>query len=262
MSSQVTYTTQLGAGLGIIPETSRLLDLWRPDLSASDLVGVAMESGAFPSISARRLRNMVVEAFGPRYLTDSGRPACFLKAVKGRVSAADFRHILYIYTCRANLVLADFVREVYWARYAAGADMILKADAHDFAVRAVAEGRSKTRWSETMIVRVSQYLMGAIADFGLVGSMRGEGRILLPYRITGPTSLFLAHDLHFRGLGDNAVVSHPDWGLFGLAPEDVVGELKRLAQKGIFILQSAGGVTHISWKLKSMEELADVLTTG
>ena len=73
---------------------------------------------------------------------------------------------------------------------------------------------------------------------------------------------YLAHDLHFAGLGDNAVLSHLDWRIFGLAVYDVREELKRLALKGYLILQSAGDITRISWKYKTMEELCDVLAEG
>lgn len=50
--------------------------------------------------------------------------------------------------------------------------------------------------------------------------------------------------------------------LFGLQPDDTLNEMKRLASKGQFILQSAGGIVRIAWKLKSMEELPDVLAGG
>lgn len=221
-----------------------------------------MDVGAFPIISARRIKNIVIEAFAPRYLIDNGAPAQLLKTIQGRLNAADFRHLLFIYTCRANPVLGDFVREVYWGRYASGQNTIMKDDAHAFISRAVADGKTRARWSETTILRVSQYVLGACADFGLVGAMRKGGRGILPFRITPVVSSFLVHDLHFRGYGDNAVVQHPDWMLFGLHPEDTLGEMKRLAMNGQFILQSAGGVVHIAWKLKSMGELPDVLVAG
>jgi hypothetical protein len=256
------YTPRLGAGLGLVPETGRLLELWQPGMTAIDLLKATMESGAFPSVSARRLKNIVTEAFGPRFLIDGGQPARFLKAVQGRVSTADFRHLLLVYTCRSNPVLGDFIRDVYWTRYAAGADTVLKDDAHAFVSRAVADNKTRSRWSDTTIVRVSQYVLGACADFGLVGGMRTGGRTILPFRITPVISCFLAHDLHFRGLGDNAVVQHLDWMLFGLHPEDTLGEMKRLALKGQFILQSAAGMVHIAWKLNNMEELPDVLAAG
>jgi hypothetical protein len=72
----------------------------------------------------------------------------------------------------------------------------------------------------------------------------------------------LAHELHFRGLGDSAVVHHPEWGLFGLEPPDVLQELKRLALRGEIIVQSAAAIIQIGWKHNSMEELAHVLAEG
>jgi hypothetical protein len=63
------YTTQLGAGLGLVSETKTLLDLWSPGMSCgSELHQIALESGRFPTVTARRLRNIVVECFAPRYL--------------------------------------------------------------------------------------------------------------------------------------------------------------------------------------------------
>ena len=253
------YTPRLGAGLGLVAETGRLLELWQPGLTEPGLLHAALEVGAFPSVSARRLKNIVVEAFGPRFLTDGGRPAQLLKAIQGRIGATDFRQLLLVYTCRANAVLGDFTREVYWGRYAAGLGAVLKEDAQAFVARAVADGKTRTRWSDTTILRVSQYLLGACTDFGLVGAMRGTGRVILPFRITPVVASFLAHDLHFRGLGDNAVVHHREWMLFGLEPNDTLDEMKRLALKGQIIFQSAGGIAHIAWRLKSVEELPDVL---
>lgn len=79
---------------------------------------------------------------------------------------------------------------------------------------------------------------------------------------TALTSLALTYDLHFGGLGDNAVISNPDWGLFGLQSRDVHNELKRLSLKGFLILQTAGDITHIGWKYKTWEELLHVITKG
>jgi len=72
---ETPFTTQLGAGLGLVTETVRLLDLWEPGMSGQRLLRIALESGAFATISARRLRNIVIEAFAPRYLVDDAQPA-------------------------------------------------------------------------------------------------------------------------------------------------------------------------------------------
>ncbi|MGB3220563.1 MAG: BrxA family protein, partial [Anaerolineae bacterium] len=126
-------------------------------------------------------------------------------------------------------------------------------------VRANQDGKTVTPWSESSVQRVARYLTSYCAEFGLLEGGIRKVRKILPYRIDPHVSAILAYDLHFKEHGDNSVLSHPDWGLFGLAREDVLDEMKRLALKGLLIVQAAGGVTRISWLHKSMEEVADVL---
>jgi len=73
------YSSRLGAGLGMVEETRILLDLWQPGMRTADLQRVALGSGRFPKVSARRVRNLVAECFAPRYLVDGGGPALLLK---------------------------------------------------------------------------------------------------------------------------------------------------------------------------------------
>ena len=75
MAPSHPYTTQLQAGLGMIPETRALLDLWSPGMAARDLNDAALESGLFSTVTARRLKNIVLECFKPRYLPRDGQPA-------------------------------------------------------------------------------------------------------------------------------------------------------------------------------------------
>jgi hypothetical protein len=62
VAENAPYTTQLQAGLGLVNETKTLLDLWSPGMSATQLHQVALESGRFPTVTARRLRNIVLSA--------------------------------------------------------------------------------------------------------------------------------------------------------------------------------------------------------
>jgi hypothetical protein len=231
-------------------------------MSGQHLLRLALESGAFPTISARRLRNIVIEAFAPRFLVDDAQPARILKILLGRIPQLDLRQLLFLYTCRANPILADFICDVYWQRYAAGSPAVTKDEARSFIRRAIGRGRTTTRWSESTTIRVANYLLGTSADYGLLGPMRSDARAIIPFRITTATASVLAHDLHFRGLGDGTVVNHVDWSLVGLEPADVLQELKRLALRGEIIVQSAAAIVQIGWKHKSMEGLAHVLAEG
>jgi hypothetical protein len=264
MGADKKYTTQLQAGLGLVNETKALLELWSPGKSASQLYQEALQSGRFPNVTARRLRNVVAECFAPRYLTaEAGRvPADDLKKLVGCISSNDLSQLMVIFTSRANPILGDFIREVYWARYSGGYSEISNLDARVFVERAVDDGKTLKRWSESTIRRVSAYLTGCCADYGLLERGTKSKRRILALRISSITAAYLAYDLHFSKNGDNAILEHPDWQLFGLERGDVLEELKRLSLKGVLIVQAAGDVVRISWKQPDMEALCDVLSQG
>lgn len=256
------YTTQLQAGLGLVSETKALLELWSPGMSANQLHQLALESGRFPNVTARRLRNIVVECFAPRYLVAGGRPSMHLKRLAPTISTTDLTQLLLIFTCRANLILGDFVRQVYWGRYVGGHTQITNDDARSFVDRGIDDGKTVKRWSETTVRRVSAYLTGCCADYGMLERGSRSSRRILPFRISPSVAAYLAYELHFEGVGDNALLSHEGWQLFGLAREDVLEEIKRLSLKGLLILQAAGDVIRISWKQPDMEAVCDVLAQG
>ncbi|RYG90177.1 MAG: DUF1819 family protein [Alphaproteobacteria bacterium] len=257
-----SYTTQLQAGLGLVDDTKQLLDLWRPGMTASQLHQKALESGRFPNVTARRLRNIVSECFAPRYLVSRGAPAHHMKTLAGEIAGSDLIQLMLLFTSRANPILGDFIRTVYWARYVGGYTEISNDDARQFVERAIDDGKTAVRWSETTVRRVSAYLTGCCADYGLLGSGARSSRRLQTFRISHVTAAYLAYDLHFSGVGDNALLAHADWELFGLAREDVLGELKKLSLKGLMIVQAAGDAVRISWKQTNMEDLCDVLAQG
>ena len=98
------------------------------------------------------------------------------------------------------------------------------------------------------------------ANYGLLSSGRASKRAILPVRSQGDVSLYFAYWLHLSGLGDNAVINHSAWKLFGLEPMDVREELKKMAKNNWLIVQSAGEVTRISWQFSTMEEVINVIS--
>lgn len=260
MMNTKMYTTQLQAGLGLIDETRIILDLWEPGMSVQQLTQKALETGSFPTVTARRLRNIIAEAFSPRYMVDEGQPATHLKKLlSGNAPDADIIQLMFLFTSRANPILFDFVREVYWQRYAGGYSEVNGEDARTFVEHAIEDGKTSKHWADSTVRRVSAYLMGCCADFGLLESGSKSNRRIIPFRISTVATAYLAYALHFTGIGDNALLLHKDWELFGLNREDVLAELKRLSLKGLLIVQVAGEVVRISWKYPNMEVLCDVL---
>jgi hypothetical protein len=110
--------------------------------------------------------------------------------------------------------------------------------------------------------RVAGYLTGCCADFGL--QERGTRRIrrILPWRIQERTFAYLAYDLHFGRYGDQDLLVHRDWALFGLAYDDVLAEFRRLELKNLWLVQTGGGAVRITWRLDAMERLFDEFAAG
>ena len=69
----------------------------------------------------------------------------------------------------------------------------------------------------------------------------------------------LAKELNEAGVTDSSLCSHPDWGLFGMTPSEVVERLDGIGEHRGVIVQRAGSVVHFTWVVKSIEELIDVL---
>jgi hypothetical protein len=254
------YDSNLAMGLGLIDETKFLLRIWEPGLSANDLYDRALTSGLFPDVTAYRLNNIVLRCFAGRYLRGNPPPAIAMRRYLKSASSSEFNQLAFLHTCRANLILHDFVRLVYWPSYAAGMKVLPKTIPEEFIRRAIDAGMTPSRWAEGQIERVGRYLTGCCSDFGLLSPPGPAGRSLKDARPEPTTIAYLAHDLHFSGVGDNALLGHEDWQLFGLAREDVLEEIKRLSLKGLLIVQAAGDVIRISWKQQDMEALCDVLT--
>ncbi len=254
------YTTQLQAGLGLIQETKSLLSIYNTEMTVAQLHETSLASGLFPMVSARRLRNIIAECFSPRYLKTGS--AKHLKRLSTTLPSPIFNQFLLVFTAQANQILFDFIREIYWSRYSSGRDTLSTDDAKDFVTNAVREGKTQKTWSDTTIRRVSSYLIGCCADYGLLSSGRSSVRQIQTIRLQEQTLLFFAYWMHFAGIGDNSIINNETWEIFGLEPADVREELKRISKNGWIIVQSAGDVTRISWNFNSLEEVVDVITEG
>lgn len=157
------YTTQLGAGLGLAEETKILLTLYEPSITVTDLYEHALSSGMFPMVTARRLRNIIAECFSPRYMKTN--VAMYLKQLAPVITTQDLNQLFLIHTAQANKVLQDFIIEVYWSRYSGGHDQVTTEDARDFVSHAVREGKTQKPWADSVIKRVSSYIIGCCADY-------------------------------------------------------------------------------------------------
>jgi hypothetical protein len=83
------------------------------------------------------------------------------------ISKGYLSQLMLLFTCRANPILGDFIREVYWSRYTGGHTQITNDHARSFVERAIDDGKTLKRWADKTVRNVAGYLTGCCADYGL-----------------------------------------------------------------------------------------------
>jgi hypothetical protein len=261
MTTAPHYTTNLSKAQGMVAETFELLELWEPGMTVGELKARVRAMGALGKATQVRVDDLVGRAFAQRYLIDGGKPARWLRhLLLNQVPRGLLRQLILIYTARANLILHDFIREVFWLKYSSRAGEVTKQDARYFIDGAVSRGALEKRWSDSMVERVTRYLLGTLVDFELIASNQFGQRQIRPLFIMPETIVFLAYELHFTGTDDQEVVRCRDWGLFGLSPADVIASLEKAATQGHLFIQHSGALVRVEWKYQTMEETLDALT--
>lgn len=261
MADAKQFTTQLQAGLGMINETMGLLRLWEPGETPARLVDKAIVDGALARTTARRARNIVAEMFAPRYLVNDGQPAKHLKLLlEGGLPAEDLLQLFFLHTARAHAVFSEFVTEVYWPQYRAGALRLARGQAEDFIRKALDAGRMQQRWTDSTLRKVAGYLIGCCTDFGLLDDAQRSDRAIRRFAIRPAVALYLAYELHTAGRSDASVIAHDEWRLFGLDTEGTLKAVQALAHNGHLIVQAGGDIVHVSWTYPNMEACIRALT--
>lgn len=259
--SEGLYDVHLAKGQGMISETILLLNLWQPGVSPSKLRDKVVAEGILPKATAYRTSDIVTRVFAPRYLSGGDIPAKWLKTLVASGWQGDrLSQLFLIYTARANLILRDFIDEVYWPHYRAGAHFVHRQEGVNFLKSASANGKLRKQWSDAMQAKVVRYLFASLLDFRMTRNLPKNRREILAFTVLPTTTAYLAHELHFRGLGDSTLINHPDWALFGLDQYAVLQELRKISAH--LIVQSAGDLVRIAWTYESMEEFINVVARG
>jgi hypothetical protein len=252
-----TYTVALAKGQGMPSETILLLKTWQEGMSAVELKRHVIANGLLPKATNYRTSDLVSRVFAPRYLSNGATAARNLKHLLSRsVPAGRLLQLFLIYTARANLILRDFITTVYWPHYDAGSRILPRQDAFDFFKAAKGTGKMPN-WSDGVRLHASRDLLSALTDFKLTRDLPKGRREIVPYNVQPTTTLYLAHEAHFSGQSDHAVLDHADWKLFGLDRQGVLEELRKVAAEGHFIVQFSSDLLRISWKYKTMEACLD-----
>ncbi len=254
------YSSKLSSGFGALQETRDFLRLWTPGMTPKALVDTAVRQGIFGEATERRIFDQVHDVFAPRYMIQEGRPARQLQALlSAGCGGADFAQICYLHTCRVQVMLREFVLQVYWDYARQRATTLERAAAMRFIHQGLDTGRMPIRWSDNTIKNNAGFLLSTCVEFGLLQRVRPGVCQLTAFDLRPKVFAYLAHDLHFSGVSDSDLVAPPDWQLFGLVAADVHRRLGQGQLDDDALYQYGAGLTTLSWRHATMDAFLHAL---
>jgi hypothetical protein len=250
------YNIDLCKGTGLIQETFLLLNLYHSDMSKKEMTQEAIKSNLLVKASDKRIKDIVEIAFYKRYVNnDSLIPVYLQVMIKKSLSLEVLIQIFLLYTSRANLILSDFITEVYWPEVQKGIKDLDFNYSRKFISEIIRQTDLISGWSETTQKRMASYLISSLVDFRFLDKKRK----VRPVFLHDITANYLAHELHFKGLSDNAVVEAEEWKLFGYSRFETIKHLERLSFQGHYIFQNSGEILKITWFYKNMQEFTNAI---
>ena len=213
------YSTQLASCSGIVDESRLLLGLESGQTTA-DFHKAALAQGLFPELSASRVKS-IISGFVYRYSSGHDKPLFELRSLVGVLSGRDLAQIFHLHTARTNAVYHDFMTQVYWKKYRDNYDVLTMLDARNFIDDSHADGRINKPWAESTKKAVASSLLNCCVDFDLLYRDSFGSLGFRYYSMNKVVALYLAYYLHHLGFGDNAVITHHLWAVFGLDEKGV-----------------------------------------
>ena len=246
------YTTQLTQGTGIVDETLALLSIYEENMDKMRLFEVARDKDILSFNTERRLKNLVTEAFYPRFVKPNPNiPLWLYRARKRGLSLDEIKQLFMVYCARENAVFFDGVTKVLNEVKAKGESVLQPSTMLDFVKMIIDSGQAS--WSEIIQKRNSSYVRSTMFDFDMI-DRRGN---ILPYEISDFALMYLMYEAHFDGQSDMSIWNMEEWQLFNLSSNDVLERIMSLSFRGAYVAQSSGDLLTISWNYKSMEEFID-----
>lgn len=244
------YNSNLAKGTGLINETLTLIEFYEMGESKQGFLNRCTSQNILNKSTEHRTKDIINLVFFDRYWKGNESVILFLKLLRENgLSLEALKSLFFIYTARANQVLYEFTLEI---RKLSPSKKITKDTAKSFLLRAISDGKAP-EWSDSIIARVSIYLISCLIDFDIID----KGGFLKNSLPDSKVSNYLLHELHFKGYGDEKIIHDSIWSLLGLEFQELIKEIERISFKGTFIFQYSGEILKIGWNYKTMEEFIE-----
>ena len=251
------YTSRIIKAGALLADTKTLLSHW--DIAASVKANLARirQENLFGKASRSRVED-ILAIFRQRYLSQEDVAKALVIFVQNRVPAVSLDRILFFHSAKNDRLLHDAVTELLLPHNSRGATDVNVLEVQRTIAKWVAEGKTTAKWGDATILRVTQGLLSALRDFGILQG--AVNKRIAPVHLPIEAFAYLAFYLSQQQPSAAKLLELPDWKLFFLPATGVERFLIEAHQHNLLEYHAAGTVTRLTFPVTTLEEYANVIT--
>jgi hypothetical protein len=257
LQSSAPYSSKIIKAGALIGDTKTLLAQWDVKSSVAENIDRVQRENVFGKASRSRVED-ILAIFRQRYLSEDSVTRALVTLVRGKFPTAALDRLLYFHSARADRLLHDAVTEILVPMQARG---LMDIDVLDFQrplAGWVDQGKTTGHWSETTITRITQGLLSALRDFGVLQG--AVNKKIAPAYLPIEAFAYVVFYLKQHQPSGAMLIELSDWKLFFLPREGVERFLFEAHQRHLLEYHVAGSVTRLTFPAETLEEYANVLT--
>jgi len=255
--AQAPYTSKIIKAGALLADTKTLLSHWDVGVSVQENVNRLRRENVFGKASRSRVED-VLAIFRQRYLTETPVTKALVVLVQHRFPAVSLDRILYFHAARADRLLWDVVTELLLPLQARGITDIDVVEIETALTTWAREGKTTGPWSDSTIRRVTQGLLSALRDFGVLAG--AVNKRIAPAYLPVAAFAYVMFYLKQHQPSGAKLIDLPDWKLFFLSYDGVERFLIEAHQQRLLEYHAAGTVIRLTFPVHTLEEYAHVLT--
>jgi len=252
LSQASGYTTRLLKGGAVLDDTRRVVELWDLDLEPrANLERISAEN-PLGKRSRSRLDDLLYWVIQRRFVEPGPHVVAALKGLLHDHRA--FREACYYEASRDDGLIAGFVEGPLWDWWQRGRLAIGVDDVRGW-LHNLADSGETPPWSDSVRARLSQGLLAALRDFGiLTGAPRCHRKEFAPPTMTARGFAYVAWREHEQGASSRALATGGVWRRWLLDAAAVEALFNQCARLGVLQFSRAGSAVRVDWRVAGLAE--------
>jgi hypothetical protein len=250
------YTSKIIKAGALLADTKTLLSHWDVGVSEQENLHRLRRENVFGKASRSRVKD-VLAIFRQRYLTEAPVTKALVLLVQHRFPAVSLDRILYFHAARADRLLYDIVTALLLPLQARGITDIDVVEIEHALATWAREGKTTGAWSNSTIRRVTQGVLSALRDFGVLAG--AVNKRIAPAYLPVAAFAYVMFYLKQHQPSGAKLIDLPDWQLFFLSHDDVERFLIEAHQQRLLEYHAAGTVIRLTFPVPTLEEYVHVL---